>query len=145
MTGEIVFDPLVPWPVLWTLAGIAVAFVAFALWRRFSGWWLRALAAIALLAAVAQPSLQREERRALSDIVILVVDESASQQLGDRPEQTAAAVARIEAEVAALPNTELRKITVGDGEKDAGTLAMTALSQERPLPERESSGPQSEC
>lgn len=37
--------------------------------------------------------------------------------------------ARIEAEVAALPNTELHKVTVGDGAKDAGTLAMTALAQ----------------
>lgn len=129
MTGQVVFDPLVPSPALWVLGGAALAFVIFALWRRFSGWWLRALAAAALLAAVAQPSLQREERRPLSDIVLLVIDESASQKIGDRPAQTAAAVARIEAEVAALPNTELRRITVGDGAKNAGTLAMTALAQ----------------
>lgn len=129
MTAQVIFDPLVPWPVLWTLAGAALAFAAFALWRRLAGWWLRALAAAALLAAIAQPSLQREERRPLSDIVLLVVDESASQKIADRAEQTAAAVARIEAEVAALPNTELRKVTVGDGAKDAGTLAMTALAQ----------------
>jgi len=129
MTGQVIFDPLVPWPVLWTLGALALAFVIFALWRRFAGWWLRALAAAALLTAVAQPSLQREERRPLSDIVLLVIDESASQKIADRPDQTAAAVARIEAEVAALPNTELRKITVEDGAKDAGTLAMTVMSQ----------------
>ena len=129
MTGQVVFDPLVPWPVLWTLAALALAFTLFALWRRLSGWWLRALAAAAILAAIAQPSLQSEERRPLSDIVILVVDESASQKIGDRPDQTADAVARIEAEVAARPNTELRKVTVPDGEGDAGTRAMTVLAQ----------------
>lgn len=129
MIGQVIFDPLVPGPALWALGALALAFVTFAAWRRIAGWWLRALAAVALLAAVAQPSLQSEERRPLSDIVLLVIDESASQKIGERPEQTAAAVARIEAEVAALPNTELRKITVGDGAKDAGTLAMTALAQ----------------
>jgi hypothetical protein len=128
-TGQVIFDPLLPWPVLWALTAAAVLVAGLALWRGLSGWWLRALAAAALLAAIAQPSLQSEERRPLSDIVILVVDESASQKIGDRPDQTAAAVARIEAEVAALPNTELRKITLGDGAKDAGTLAMTALAQ----------------
>ncbi len=129
MTGQVVFDPLLPLQALWVVAGVAFAFAAFALWRGLSGWWLRALAAAALIAAVAQPSLQREERRPLSDIVILVVDESASQKIGGRAEQTKAAVARIEAEVAALPNTELREVIVGDGAKDAGTLAMTALAQ----------------
>ena len=121
MTGQVVFDPLLPWPVIWGFAAVALAFTGVALWRGF--------AAIALLAAVAQPALQREDRRALSDIVILVVDESASQKVSDRAGQTAAAVARVEAEVAALPDTELRKITVGDGAEDAGTLAMTALAQ----------------
>ncbi|MBC7142169.1 MAG: hypothetical protein H5U18_08430 [Rhodobacteraceae bacterium] len=129
MTGQVVFDPLLPWPLIWGMAALALAFTGVALWRRFAGWWLRALAALALLAAVAQPSLQHEDRRPLSDIVILVVDESASQKVSDRAEQTAAAVARVEAEVAALPDTELRKITLGDGAEDAGTLAMTALSQ----------------
>ena len=61
--------------------------------------------------------------------MILVVDDSASQALGDRTAQTEAAVAAIEAEVAALPNTELRIRRVGDGAEDAGTLAMTALAE----------------
>jgi hypothetical protein len=129
MIGQVVFDPLLPWPFLWAGAALALALTVFAAWRGLRGWWLRGLAALCVLVAVAQPSLQSEERRPLSDIVLLVVDESASQKIGDRADQTAAAVARVEAEVAALPNTELRKITVADGAEDAGTLAMTALSQ----------------
>ncbi|MGB7263684.1 MAG: hypothetical protein WBC68_16600 [Albidovulum sp.] len=129
MTGQVIFDPLLPWPVIWAGLVLVVLFSAFGAWRGLIGWPLRLLAGAALLAAIAQPSLQREERRSLTDIVILVVDESASQQISDRPDQTAAAVARIEAKVAALANTELRKVVLGDGEKNAGTLAMTALSQ----------------
>ena len=128
MSQSVIFDPLVPWPVLWVLAGLAVALLALALWRGLAGWALRALAAGFLLAALAGPVLQHEDRKALSDIVILVVDDSASQQLADRPAQTAAAVAAIKARVKALGNTELRIVTLGDGRDNAGTLAMTALA-----------------
>jgi hypothetical protein len=61
--------------------------------------------------------------------VILVVDDSASQSLGDRKAQTEAAVAAVQAEIALMPNTELRIHHVGDGVEDAGTLALTALSE----------------
>ncbi len=129
MTGSIVFAPLVNWLVIYGLAAVAVALVALALWRGLGGWWLRALGLVALLAALANPALQEEERAPLTDIVILVVDESASQSLGNRATQVADAVAAVEAEVAALPNTELRIHRIGDGEEDTGTLALTALAE----------------
>ncbi len=129
MTQSIVFAPLVNWLVIYGLAAVAVALVALALWRGLGGWWLRALALGAVLLALANPALQEEERAPLNDIVLLVVDESASQGLGDRAEQVADAVAAVEAEVAALPNTELRIHRVGDGEEDAGTLALTVLAE----------------
>ena len=128
MSDAVIFDPLLPWPLLWVAAVLALAFVALAVWRRLSGWWLRGLAAAALLAAVANPSLQDEARDALSDIVILVVDRSASQQLSDRAEQTEAAIARVEAEVASLENTELRVVELDDDPENRGSLVMTALS-----------------
>lgn len=128
MTG-VVLSPLVPWAVLWVLAGLAVLLVGFALWRGLAGWWLRGLTACALLVALANPSLQEEDRAPLTDIVVMVVDESASQGLGDRAAQTAEAVAAIEAEVARLENTELRVVRFADGAEDAGSLAMTALAE----------------
>jgi hypothetical protein len=75
------------------------------------------------------PSLQQEDRALLSDIVILVVDESASQRISDRPAQVVEAIAAVEAEVAALGNTELRVVTMGDGDGDQGSLVMTALTE----------------
>ncbi len=129
MTASMVFAPLVGWPVIFALAGLTLALLAVALWRGLPGWWLRGLGLVALLGALANPALQEEERANLSDIVILVVDESASQGLGDRKAQTEAAVAAIEAEVKGLPNTELRIHRVGDGEEDAGTLALTVLAE----------------
>ncbi|MEZ5734063.1 MAG: hypothetical protein R3D97_17225, partial [Paracoccaceae bacterium] len=129
MNGEVIFDPLLPWPALAGMAALMAVLVAVALWRGLSGWWLRTLAAAVLLLAIAQPSFQTEERRPQTDIVLLIVDESASQKIAGRADQTAAAVARVEAEVAALGNTELRKIFVGDDAEDGGTLLMSALAQ----------------
>jgi len=129
MTGTLVFDPLIPLVLLYGVAGLALLALILAIWRRLPGWWLRGLAGLALLAAIANPSIQQEDREPLSDIVMMVVDESASQRIGDRASQNAAAIANIEAEVARLPNTELRTVTLGDGEGDLGTTLMTALSE----------------
>ena len=129
MTASVVFAPLVSMWLVYALAAAAVLVVGLALWRGLSGWWIRALALGALVLALANPALQEEERQNLSDIVILVVDESASQSLGDRASQTEAAIASVQAEIAQMPNTELRIHRVGDGDEDAGTLAMTALAE----------------
>lgn len=129
MTGQVIFDPLLPWPLLWAMLALALLTVAGALWRGLAGWWLRGLAAVALMLAIANPSLQNEDRTPLSDIVVLVVDESASQRLSDRPDQTAEAIARIEAQIAAQPNTELRIVPLDDAPGDGGTQLMTALSE----------------
>ena len=129
MTASVILSPLVPWPVLWGLAAFAVVLLALALWRGLSGWWLRGLTAAVVLAAIANPSLQEEERAPLSDILLVVVDESASQGLADRAAQVEEAIAGIEAEVAGRPNTELRIRRFADGAEDAGSLAMSALAE----------------
>ena len=129
MTAGLIFDPLLGWTVLQVLAALAVAALALAFWRGLAGAWLRALTAAAVLLALANPSLQEEERADLSDSVIVVVDDSASQRIADRPDQTADALARVEAAIAALPNTEARVIRVGDGEGDSGTLLMAGLAE----------------
>jgi hypothetical protein len=129
MTDTLILDPLIPMVALYALAAAALLIIGYALRRGLVGWGLRGLAAVALLAALANPSLQEEDRAPLSDIVIAVVDGSASQRIRTRPDQSEAALARVQAEVAALPNTELRIVRLGDGAGDAGTQLMTALSE----------------
>ncbi len=129
MTGSLILDPLLPMALFYGVVGLAALALGLAIWRRLPGWWLRGLAGLALLAALANPAIQQEDREPLTDIVMLVVDQSASQRIGDRPAQNTAAIANIEAELARQPNTELRTVTLGDGEGDAGTTLMTALSE----------------
>ena len=128
MTGTVLFDPLVPWPVLAVLAALVVAGVALALARGLSGWALRGMAGLVVLAALSGPAFQQEDRAPLTDIVIIAEDQSASQQLPGRPEQTATAADTLEAALTARDGAEVRRITVPDGEEDAGTRLMTALS-----------------
>ena len=128
MTGTILFDPLLPWPVLALLAVVVLGGVILAAMRGLSGWALRGAAGLVIVAALSGPSLQEEDRAPLSDIVILAEDQSASQRLRDRPEQTADTANAIAAALSAREGTEVRRITVPDGDEDTGTRLMTALS-----------------
>ena len=46
MTGQILLDPLIPLPMIYALAGLALLGLALAIWRRLAGWVLRTLAAL---------------------------------------------------------------------------------------------------
>ncbi|ATG48981.1 hypothetical protein CEW89_16235 [Celeribacter ethanolicus] len=129
MIRDLAFSPLIPWPVLAGLAAFTALLIAFAAFRGLSGWAFRALATLGILAFLCGPSLREEQRDPLSDIVFLVVDESASQMLSTRPGQLDEARATLEARLSALPNTELRVITLGDAPDNRGTLLMTALTE----------------
>ncbi len=123
------FSPLLPWAVLAVLAALAAGLVALAVWRRQPGASLRALAAVALLAALAGPAALREDRAALKDIVVLLDDRTASQSLTDRPAQTDAALADLSAQIAARPGLELRRVTLADGPENTGTRLGAALAE----------------
>ncbi len=91
---------------------------------------LRALVFVALLGALANPSLVEEKREALRDVVAVVLDHSASQDFGDRRAQTLAARAALEKALKGLDNVEVRWIDAGavgdcqsDCQNDAGAGA----------------------
>lgn len=136
MIQTLVFDPLLPWAAIAFLATLASLAVIVALWRGLPGWALRGAAALVLLAALAQPSLQQEEARPLSDIVLILEDQTASQRLANRAESSLEAANALAARLQARPNTEVRRIPIADGAGDEGSLLMTAvadaLAQEPP-------------
>ncbi len=129
MQGSVIFDPLLPWPVLAGAGAFLLALLAYAVWRGLSGWWLRGLAGVVLFAALANPSLQQENRSPLTDIVLLIVDETASDGIADRPAQLAEAIDGLTARITARPNTDLKILSLQDAEGDGGTLLMTRLAE----------------
>lgn len=121
------FDPLLPWPLVLSAAVLAALIAVWSLWRGLRGWFWRGLAGLVAALALAGPALQTGIRNALSDIVLLLDDRSASQALPGRAQQTDAAVQDLTRQLAALPNTQIRRISVGDDPD--GTLIGTALTR----------------
>ena len=130
MTESVIFSPLLPLPVIGLAALVVVLFTAIALIRGLSGWALRGLGALLVVGALVQPMYQSEDRTPLKDIVVLLIDQSASQTLLDRARTTENRTAEIEAALAARPNTQVHRIEVNDGPDDTGSLLMTALSEQ---------------
>lgn len=129
MTASLLFDPILPWPVLAALAAIALLALGLAIRFGLRGWPLRALAALVILATLSGPQYQIEDRSPLSDIVILVDDQSASQHLAERRTQTKAALETLEQALNERPNTETRLVSVPDGADNSGTALMGALTE----------------
>jgi len=128
MTSTIVFHPMIPMVLLAVVGVIAVAAVILAVMRGLQGWALRGLAMLVVLAALSGPSFQQEDRAPLSDIVIMLEDNSASQKLGGREAQSTQAADALAATITARDNTELRRVQIPDGPGDTGTQLMTALA-----------------
>jgi hypothetical protein len=118
-----------PLPIVAGLAALALALIALTLWRRPRGAAPRALALALLGLALADPSLVREDRRPLKDIVAVVVDRSASNQIGERPRQTDEARAELTKRLAALGDVETRFVETAERDPDnRGTRLFAALS-----------------
>ena len=114
------FEPLLPVWILLALGLLALIVVAVGLWRRGRGTVLRLVAFAVLLAWLTGPRLVQETRESLRDIGLLVVDQSASMQVGERAHLAEVARQSIEAQAGHLGDLELRTITVPEG-GNAGT------------------------
>lgn len=131
MNLGLAFDPLIPLPWLIAVAAVAGVVALLLLVARTRGAILRTLAIALAVLAIANPSLTREEREPLSTVVAVVVDQSASQDFGDRTQMTQAARAELEQRLARLKEqgAEVRFVEAGGGAGEVdGTRLFTALS-----------------
>ncbi|MGF1650694.1 MAG: hypothetical protein ACFCUN_09600 [Hyphomicrobiaceae bacterium] len=124
------FSPILPVPVLGVAAVVALALVAVMVLRGTRGAAFRGLALAAMLMALANPTLRQEERESLGNIAIVVIDESVSQSIADRPAQTKAIREQLEGRLGSLENIEVRWVTGGrpDGGARSGTNLFAALN-----------------
>jgi hypothetical protein len=125
---SIAFSPfLPPWAII-ALSAAALAITIVLVWRRVRGAWLRALAFVLLILGLCDPNLVQENRRPLKDIVAVVVDRSASQDIGERPGQTDRARDELKARLNALGDVDLRVVETSRQESDTeGTKLFSAL------------------
>jgi hypothetical protein len=126
---ELSLSPLLPVALTIALAIAAALVVALAIYARRPGATLRALGFALVLFALLDPSLVRQDREPLKDVVAVVLDQSGSQTIGERREQTERARAELEKSLGALGNVETRLIETNrnDAEND-GTRLFSALN-----------------
>ena len=131
MGWTLAFAPIPGWPLIAVLGAAGAALMFVLALARARGWWLRTLAFVLLLAALANPSIRNEERQGLDDIAVAVIDRSLSQNTGSRMAQADDAEKALKAAAARLGNTELRVVEVHSGisAEDDGTRAFDALNR----------------
>lgn len=133
---------LAPQLPLWLIGLAAVPALVLALYGLFNrtrGAWLRLAGWAFLFAALMNPSLLQEERENLKSVVAVVVDQSGSQLLDERPGQTDAIRKRLLASLSQLDTFEIREIAAGEQitrSSDVSTALFRALqSGIRDVPE----------
>ncbi|MBV8778594.1 MAG: hypothetical protein JO258_15460 [Alphaproteobacteria bacterium] len=127
----IAFGPMVPWLWLAVLAGAALLVLALGGWRRARGLYWRAAAIALLLAILANPALVEEKRTPQRDVAVLLLDESPSQQIGDRAAASEQALAALGAQLEREPDLDIRTVHAGKpqpGAGDDGTRLFAALN-----------------
>ena len=107
------FAPLFPWEILGPLAGVGMLILIYGAFRRARGLAWRTLSLAVIWLSLANPVLVEEKRETRSDIVTVVVDESPSQDIGNRPSQSAAALEQLRAKLGAVKGLELRIVRTG--------------------------------
>ncbi|MEM0988158.1 MAG: glutamine amidotransferase [Pseudomonadota bacterium] len=129
----ITWAPLIPTAILWALAALVTVAVGGALYYRLGGWWLRALASLVVLTALAGPQLRQEERDSLPNVAFLVIDQSESTALEDRQAQIEAATEELTDAIRSLstPRDPFELVTVlvdgSESGSDRGTELLSAL------------------
>ncbi len=104
------FAPLIPWEAVAILSGIGLVLLLYALFRGARGSFLR-MAALAILAlALMNPHLQSESREGQNDIALVVLDESSSQNAGNRREQLQKAREEVLEELGKYKDLDVRVI-----------------------------------
>src|SRR5271155_4517745 len=124
--------PLLPWWAIAVLAGAAALVLVPGIWRRARGIAWRGAGLAMLLAILVNPSLVEEKHSPLRDVAVVIVDESPSQEIGNRREATEAALAALTERLQRERDLDLRVIRTGKpqpGSGDDGTKLFTALGR----------------
>ena len=107
------FAPLLPWAVIGVVSAFAALLTAIAFRKRATGAGWRGAALAIAIGALANPTLNTENRDPLTDVVAVVVDRSPSQRIGTRRERTDQTLRVVRERLQRLSNVEVRVIDAG--------------------------------
>src|SRR5438874_3579914 len=112
--------PLLPWWAIAALAAAGLVMLALGLWRRARGIFWRSAALAMLLLILVNPSLVEEKRSPLRDVAVIVVDESPSQNIGQRRDATEKAAAALAERLRHEKDLDVRVVRTGKPQPGSG-------------------------
>lgn len=127
MTWSLHFAPLLPVWLIALLAALGLGLAVAGLFLRARGAVLRLLALGALIFALAHPVLLEEERAPERDVALVVLDQSASQTIGDRLAQGDKALGALTRTLDADTTLETRVLRLGQAPN--GTMLFGPASE----------------
>ncbi|WP_448191439.1 hypothetical protein [Azospirillum sp. sgz301742] len=125
--NSIAFNPLLPWEWLLPLFAAAALVVLLGLFRRARGALWRFLALAVLAIALINPSLVHEKRDPIKDVAVVVVDQSPSQNIGERRGRAERALSDLTDKLKRFDDLEVRVVRAGDGASGAAAINETRL------------------
>lgn len=132
---RLVFAPLLPHGLLVVLAVTAALLVIFALTRGARGAGIRGVLFALFLLAFFNPSVVKEQRAPLKDTAIVVLDESASMRIGERPQQAARVFDSLTKKLSAFDDLDTETIRL-KGASESDLFAALAQRMSAVAPER---------
>ncbi len=133
MKTSLVFDPLLPLPIIGGLAVLLLLVNAFGRWRGLKSFLLRSLAFVFIALALFNPQKRLEDRKPLPNIVLLVKDKSESMRLNRRDRQADQVEKQIKEQLIGLGNFEIVKTDIKPGQ-DGSLLAASLIDGLGQLP-----------
>ena len=126
---SIAFSPILEWTWLYVFAAVGAALIVGGGVLRARGIVWRFLAVALAWLILANPSLVVENREGLRDVAVVIVDDSASQNLEERRKRSDEALERVRQQIQRLGNVDLRVVRAGaDGNED-GTRLFASLER----------------
>jgi len=124
---SIAISPDLPWWGLAVLSFCGVALVAYGILIRVPSVWLRALFVSIGVVVLLNPSVTREERDSLPDVVAILVDESASQSVANRLIQVRETTKILKERLLDEKDLDIRFEVIGDLASKDGTYISDSL------------------
>lgn len=127
MIKNLGFEPLLPIEIWVILATLLLVATFISIWNNLRSWPWRFLSCATVLFALLQPKILTEERESLEDIVIVLVDQSSSQSIQDRRNQTLEVAQQLDDLFGKRVGLRVRKVSLFDDEKNLGTRMINKL------------------
>lgn len=105
---SLIFSPLIPINLLIPLLIISLIYCLYAILGQYKGCYFRALAIIILALTLLDPAIQDEKRQSQKSYLVVVVDRSESQRIGQRLGQSQEALDLLKKRLMEFPNIEMK-------------------------------------